>query len=259
MQQQYATVEAHNVSLSQEERIGIRPLLSAVDRCDFDRALRQLSSNVTLSSSAKNYCFVLAVVRRCFNVAAELLSAGADPNAASDGYTALWILLLDTTDAKRSCSSDEIDFGRVMLNYGARSDMRALTHHSVLAECVHRRNVPALELLLQYQTNVNALDAQGRTPLFGAVANNDIEMARLLLERGATVHVLAHDALSVLHMAALHSVDLALVKLLLKAGANRRLLWFSPSLPSRHALTPHGIASRVATSKHLRSALVVPD
>ena len=86
------------------------------------------------------------------------------------------------------------------------------------------RDVNTVKSLLDRGVNPNAKDASGSTLIHYAVTNNHVEIARLLIDRGADIHAhYGQDGHTVLHLAVLHQ-DGEMTKLLLsrKADPNTR-------------------------------------
>ncbi len=86
------------------------------------------------------------------------------------------------------------------------------------------RDVNKVKALLDRGVNPNAKDANGSTLIHYAVTNNQVDIAKLLIDRGADIH--AHygkDGHTVLHLAVMHQ-DGEMTKLLLdhKADPNTR-------------------------------------
>jgi ankyrin repeat protein len=115
---------------------------------------------------------VLAVGSGHFELAAALLDAGADPNAAAQGWTALhhltWIRKPGTG------SNDPAPYGSG--NMDSLTLVRKLKAHgaNVNARVTRRPNV-----------GVTALNFIGATPFFMAARGGDTELMRLLVELGA--------------------------------------------------------------------------
>jgi ankyrin repeat protein len=115
---------------------------------------------------------VLAVGSAHFELAAALLDAGADPNAAAQGWTALhhltWIRKPGTG------SNDPAPYGSG--NMDSLTLVRKLKAHGadVNARVTRRPNV-----------GVTALNFIGATPFFMAARGGDTELMRLLVELGA--------------------------------------------------------------------------
>lgn len=115
---------------------------------------------------------LLAVGSGHFELAAALLDAGADPNAAAQGWTALhhltWIRKPGTG------SNDPAPYGSG--NMDSLTLVRKLKEHGadVNARVTRRPNV-----------GVTALNFIGATPFFMAARGGDTELMRLLVELGA--------------------------------------------------------------------------
>jgi hypothetical protein len=87
-----------------------------------------------------------------------------------------------------------------------------------------KHDVNAVRSLLDRGVNPNAKDANGSTLIHYAVTNNQIDIAKLLIDRGADIHAhYGRDRHTVLHLAVLHE-DGEMTKLLLdnKADPNVR-------------------------------------
>lgn len=76
-----------------------------------------------------------------------------------------------------------------------------------LIECAITRQVKIAEQLIQRKVDVNKPDVTGRTPLHWAVDNNDLELARLLLNNGADPNAYTRNGLSVLVYPVLRGQD----------------------------------------------------
>jgi ankyrin repeat protein len=138
-----------------------------------------------LGSSA----LVLAVGSGHFELAATLLDAGANPNAAAQGWTALhhltWIRKPGTG------SNDPAPYGSG--NLDSLSLVRKLKAHGadVNARVTRRPNV-----------GVTALNFIGATPFFMAARGGDTELMRLLVELGADPQLPNEDGTTPLMAAA---------------------------------------------------------
>ena len=76
-----------------------------------------------------------------------------------------------------------------------------------LIECAITRQPEIAEQLLKRGVEVNKPDVTGRSPLHWAVDNNDLEMTRLLLTRGADANAYTRNGLSVLVYPVLRGQD----------------------------------------------------
>jgi ankyrin repeat protein len=122
--------------------------------------------------TAGSSALVLAVGSGHFELAAALLDAGADPNAAAQGWTALhhitWVRKPGTG------SNDPAPYGS--------GSMDSLTLVRKLKE--HGANVNA-RVTRRPRVGVTALNFIGATPFFMAARGGDAELMRLLVELGA--------------------------------------------------------------------------
>jgi serine/threonine protein kinase len=81
-------------------------------------------------------------------------------------------------------------------------------------------DVNKVKSLLDRGVNPNAKDASGSTLIHYAVTNNQVEIAKLLIDRGADIHAhYAKDGHTVLHLAVLHK-DGEMTKLLINSKAD---------------------------------------
>jgi ankyrin repeat protein len=123
-------------------------------------------------ATAGSSALVVAVGSAHFELASVLLDAGADPNAAAQGWTALhhitWIRKPGTG------SNDPAPYGSGRLD--SLTLVRQLKEHGadVNARVTRRPNV-----------GVTALNFVGATPFFMAARGGDTELMRLLVELGA--------------------------------------------------------------------------
>jgi Ankyrin repeats (3 copies)/Ankyrin repeat len=97
------------------------------------------------------------------------------------------------------------------------------------------RDVNAVKSLLDRGVSPNAKDASGSTLIHYAVTNNQVDIARLLIDRGADIHArYGQDGHTVLHLAVLHQ-DGHMTNLLLSSKAD-------PNARDNFKLTPLHIA-----------------
>jgi hypothetical protein len=87
-----------------------------------------------------------------------------------------------------------------------------------LIECAITRQLNIAEELLDRKVDVNKSDVTGRTPLHWAVDNNDVDLARLLLNKGADPNAYTRNGLSILVYPVLRGQDV-LKHLLYQNGA----------------------------------------
>jgi ankyrin repeat protein len=106
-------------------------------------------------------------------IAKELLKHGADPMATGpDGDTALMTALM----------RGRVPAAELLLQRGAKDDPQALLRRLIERGALDR---DTLDLLLDEGADLGLADAGGSTPLAQAVQTNSVNIAKLLLERGA--------------------------------------------------------------------------
>lgn len=106
-------------------------------------------------------------------IAKELLKHGADPTAAGpDGDSALMTALVH----------GRVPAAELLLQRGAKDDPQALLRQLIERGVLDR---DTLDLLLKRGAALASADAEGRTPLALAVQTNNVNISKLLLERGA--------------------------------------------------------------------------
>jgi uncharacterized protein len=93
----------------------------------------------------------------------------------------------------------------------SRNDMRVRPLHSAAAS----RQLEICRLLLDKGANINAVQADEFTPLHGAAQNGDVELVKLLLDRGADVHARTETGATPLALA--EAADQEVVASLLRA------------------------------------------
>jgi len=85
-------------------------------------------------------------------------------------------------------------------------------------------NVNSVEFLLKNGVSANVQDMYGNIPLHYSARNNDIATVQLLIDFNSEVNVLNHDGVSPLHQALLNAnINIELVQLLLSHGASTKL------------------------------------
>ena len=158
---------------------GFTPLLFAVreGKADVVRALLKAGADVneTLKAPARQAgtsAMALAAANAHFELAAMLLDAGADPNAAGQGWTALhtvtWIRFpgyaSNDPAPEGSGNMDSIEFVKKIIAKGANPN----------AKMTRRSNV-----------GLSSLNTMGSTPFLLAARTGDSELMRLLVKLGA--------------------------------------------------------------------------
>lgn len=112
-----------------------------------------------------------------------LLQVGAKLNNCIDGYTPLMSLCNATHDT----GEDGLECLKLLLESGASANAKSRFKETPLMQaCSSRKSKEFIEELLKHvNEGINDQDTDGRTALFYAVRNNEIEVAKLLIEHGA--------------------------------------------------------------------------
>lgn len=142
-------------------------------------------------------------------IATLLLEAGADPNDERSGHPALFDAVY----------FDSPGLVQVLVKHGAEISKVCSHHNTALRKAVRNENRMAVECLLKNGADVHA----GKSPLLPAIANGDLEMARLLLDHGANVEKTDYDGYTPLFRAVDYGHE-QIVDLLLSKGANLQVV-----------------------------------
>jgi ankyrin repeat protein len=173
---------------------GITPLILASRQNDAAsiRELLEAGADVNLTMGDGGSALLLAILNGHYESAMTLLETGADPNLAdARGRAALYAAIdmrnFETTDLP----SPQVDDLDVLVLIDALIERGADTN-------------ARLSDTLPYRGGLNPtwLEEVGATPFYRAAASGDIEVMRLLLERGADPDVTASDGSTPLMAAA---------------------------------------------------------
>lgn len=125
-----------------------------------------------------------------------------------------------------ACRNGNIKIAEFFLNNGADVDKARICNFTPLHVACDRCNPDIVKLLLSYNSNVNSRDMYKRTPLnilcknsFTEIAKK-IEIAKLLLEKGANIDNQDDEGLTPLFGACTSDKNIDLIKFLLEKGAN---------------------------------------
>lgn len=145
-------------------------------------------ADLTIVDSTGNTVLHSAVWSRRDEIVQKLLEHGIDVNAKNnDGETALL----------NACWLDSLDVVKVLLEHGAIMEVGKCSGEngcvsnpkSPLFTCADRGKTDFVELLLNYQADVNLPEANfNRTPLHIAAIRGDVDVLNMLLAAGAEVN-----------------------------------------------------------------------
>ena len=150
-----------------------------------------------------------------------LLSQGADPNAPkASGWRPLHTVL-GQIDVGGS-----IEFVKVLLEYGADPNAWDLNHHETpilsASDLLDVKSLEGARVLLEAGADPNVRRSDGESPLRLAARWKSLPLAELLLKYGAakTIDDFGGDWSWTALGHAAHNFDVAMIKLLLDAGAD---------------------------------------
>ncbi|KAL8708668.1 MAG: hypothetical protein Q9220_006493 [cf. Caloplaca sp. 1 TL-2023] len=103
--------------------------------------------------------------------------------------------------ATPNTSLETVEF---LLENGASVDFSDLSGRAAIHWAVSHRDQGLLDLLLDFDANINAMTDDLETPLVRAARKNDLKIMRRLLERGAPVNSVDSEERSAVHWAAEH-------------------------------------------------------
>lgn len=128
------------------------------------------------------------------NICKVLLEYGADINAQTNqGKTPLHVL---------SANAAEKFFFDLFMKHGANIDLCDDNKLSTLHYALFGRgDISTLKILLDIGANINAKDNDGMTPLYIAVAKNNLEAVQFLLSQGADPNIYDNNFITPLQFA----------------------------------------------------------
>jgi len=156
--------------------------------------LIELRADVNVKDPEGMTPLIEAIINMHLDLAAQLLDKGADPNLAdASGMTALYAAVDMRTpawergrpDREENDNLDCLGMMKVLLDHGA--DPNAALQNRVIQ---------------RYHANGSAALGEGTTPLMRAAYYDNLDMVRLLVERGANVKATQKDGTTALMLAA---------------------------------------------------------
>ena len=182
------------------------------------------------------------------NLAKDLLIAGSNPtmlNAKGESY-------LYKTALRGSEANDIID---ICLLYEADVNTLTTTNNSIMMELVlrasekkskpeYRKNLlNIVSKMIEYNGNINALDALGESGLFNAIKKRDIELIKFLLKANIDTNIQNHRGETVLELLVYTGMKYSeIIILLLEKGIN-------PKLKNKKGQTIYGILTNLILHK----------
>jgi len=202
---------------------GVSEAMEAIFMKDYEKASEIINSGIDVNEKHRDsYLLNVACYRGDLELVQLLLKNGADVNVvAGDGATPLvWAGKGDKTG----------EIVSLLLQKGAKIDAEnklgtSAFDNAARSYCSSKAppSMEVLKILADHGADVdNPIpegDAEGYTNLTAAIVWNKIELVKFLIDREADVNIAAADGNTPL-MAACREGNLAIVKLLISAGAN---------------------------------------
>ena len=227
---------------------GIAPLHQASrngDTAKIDKLLKSGADINQRSGKENDTALMFAVNRGHENVAAALLKNGADVNATNDygqaalhtavfsGHPNIVLLLIehgaDVNQPSRRgyplhiaaghASSNRVEIVKLLLENGAKVDVRAKNHSTPLHWTDEDKGAEVAKLLINHGANVNAVSKINETPLHWSARKEELAVMKVLINHGAIIDSKNYVGMTPLLVAAKKGKSRA-VELLLDNGAN---------------------------------------
>lgn len=158
---------------------------------------------------------MIAVVHGNLSAAVALIQAAANIHVRSPN-SRLGVVGL-------AAAHDQPKLIRSLISHGANADQRCALNRTPLMLAASKGFLACVQALLRAGASVNSQDDNGYTPLEAAAGDGRAKTAALLIHAGAKVNLADHFGMTPLDYACLAKHPSAMVRLLLKAGANPKM------------------------------------
>lgn len=159
---------------------GALALASLAGHLQIVEELLKLGASVNMNRNG--YTPLLAAIRGNHpEIVRKLIEAGADINIKNEA---------DETPLMAAALGGATEIVGILLENGAQVNMKNKHGYMPIHQAVKSKNLDTVRTLLSYGADVNARDSE---TLFIAIYQHQLEMVRLLLERGVNVNVFNHD------------------------------------------------------------------
>lgn len=237
----------HGANINVVGLLGSTPLHGAVlkNRLDVVMNLVARGVDVDIPDEAGQCAIYYAAVHGLHEIVKVLIGAGAHVNMKDkDGITPLhaaslnghrdcvWSLLCAKADPSAISGYGEtpihcatragnVEIIEVLLSAGVDNSIEDVRNLSPLFFAAIRGEADAANLLIEAGSDPNRLDPYGRNALFFAC---NIQIVKLLLDRGALATILDRNGMTPLHVAGLLGRDAGVICALYRAGADPTVL-----------------------------------
>ena len=153
-------------------------------------------------------------------------------------------------------TNGNVDVTKLLLEFGADATSY-LSGHAPCELAAKNGHGEVIKILVKFGANLEEKGYSGCTPIVSAAANNQLQCVVDLLQLGADVNSTDLNGDSSLHMATKLQDPTLMIRLLLKSGADSKLV-------NRHGLTPLKMALRLSNGPSIqalggRSGLINDD
>jgi ankyrin repeat protein len=173
----------------------------------------------------------------------ELLEKGTNPNVVKDDFSLLINAVMNENPAMvemllveganvnhadegsiitpliEAASLSSLEIVQMLIQYNADLNAQSDEGYTPLIRAIRDQQPQNAQALIDAGANVNLANNQGETPLIHAIANGDIALVRTLINAGANVNQADNKGETPL-IHAIENGDVALVRTLIDAGAN---------------------------------------
>lgn len=171
-----------------------------------------------MKTGDKELNLINAARKSDIDIVRQLLNEGADVNATGEGYTFTTDFTRMNSALHLAATNADEDIVRLLLENGASVNLWALG--TPLHRAIKSNAQKIVNLLLDYGADLEIHDAEDNMcPLAIAAKRGQVDLVRLLLQRGANVHALSGNGFSALHYAA-ESDHVDVAQLLIDNGAD---------------------------------------
>ena len=135
-----------------------------------------------VSKDGKNLLYQAVLLGKKDSIISVLIEKGVNLNLQNEnGYTPLALAIMQ---------SNNPDAAKLLINYGAKTNIvdKLLGRNPLHWAAIRQKDKELIQLLIDTGININQQDNNGETPLTLAYRANNIEVANLLVQSGASIN-----------------------------------------------------------------------